>query len=207
MNLNYNLNIPFQNNPPSVDQPNMLTNTNSIANWVTVDHFGFQDSQGGWHSNIHQPPQGTPANEAGINQTFVRNYTPNTSGGSPDTQLFTKTGTGIVSQLTGFLTGAALGADGWQYAGGILIQWGQVISPSPNGTVTYRNRVAGAIPFPTNTFVVLTSAITNGSVPPNPITFYVSNAAGDTTNLQFKWQFAGTSSSSVIGFNWVAIGN
>ena len=57
MNLNYFTNIPFASNDPSIDQPNMQTNTNSISAWVDVDHYGFKNASnlGGLHTQVTMP--------------------------------------------------------------------------------------------------------------------------------------------------------
>lgn len=61
--INYNLNIPLSGNDPSVDQPNMLTNTNSISTLIGVDHVTFNTvgSPNGQHLQVTLPLLNTPA--------------------------------------------------------------------------------------------------------------------------------------------------
>src|SRR6188508_1037394 len=127
--FNYNRNIPFATNSPAADQPNMLTNTNSTDDLIAVDHNSFNVPDGGYHKIIHQtlgPVGGErsrttvanvdtlsnfPATIPGINQVFAANYTPDYTSATSDTQLFTKTAQGGVSQLTG----DDAETDGWQW--------------------------------------------------------------------------------------------
>jgi hypothetical protein len=90
----YNTGIPAAPNNPSVDQPDMLTNTDSIDGLIDVDHIGFNENLGGYHDVIHQPPQvAAPGTIAGIGQTYTKTVT-------GDQQLFYKSGLGVETQLT-----------------------------------------------------------------------------------------------------------
>lgn len=223
MNLNYTTGIPDTPNNPSNDQPGMKTNTNSISTIIQQDHHGFKDNLGGYHTIIHQDAQVTdPANIAGppqINQVYVKSYTPDTTGGVADTQLYAETALGEISQLTGFSLGDL--EDGWQWIGGVLLQWGrsgsgQVTSGSyaagnAAGTVTFKDRVTGAIPFPNNCFIVLTTAHYTFTPPGGPGA--VPNGAGvvainrqTISNTAFDFRF-NSNSSSYTGFYWLAVGN
>jgi hypothetical protein len=99
-NFSYNQDIPDAPNNPSDDQPLMKTNTNSTFGIIAVDHVGFEQANGGYHTVIHQGPAGggsgsDPAAIPGFGQTYVK-----TVGSTPDQQLFFETGLGVVSQLT-----------------------------------------------------------------------------------------------------------
>ena len=228
INYPYKTDIPLATNKPSVDQPNMKINTNSINSIIATDHLTFGTATGlltdGYHTTIHQPNQiiggqlnwnpvvgsGVPAavtatKIAGVQQLFPILYTPDTAGATADTQLFSLTGGGGISQLTGNL----VGNDGWAWLGGILIQWGVISmsfsSGSTTGTVTFKNRVAGAIPFPNNCFVVTA----------NPLVSFMHKPASQASvniqqstlsNTSFTYQFY-TNSGDYIGFIWMAIGN
>lgn len=231
-NVPYNTNIPFASNSPSQDQPRMQENTNSLKALIEIDHIGFGNNQGGYHQDIHQPilpvggettwnpVAGTPAHLAvqaaaipGLQQIFPLNYTPDATVTTQDTQLFSLTGLGGVSQLTGNLTGA----DGWCWLGGILIQWGIIkgthgappahFNGGDSGTLTFRNRVPGAIPFPNNCFGVWTSINFNVTAPSS--NSGVGNVTINEASLSktiFQWFFV-TNSSAYTSFFWVAIGN
>jgi len=204
----YNQNIPFATNNPSDDQPEMLVNTNSIFSIIAKDHHGFEDNLGGYHNIIHQNPQLIdPAAIPSINQIYVKNYTPDTTGGVADTQLFTRTGNGGISQLTG----NSSQAEGYQWLGGVLIQWGfKTFSGVGDnaGTITFKNRVAGAIPFPNNLFNVTAQVfyITTPPVATNSANIFIDKDA-TFTRLQFKWAVNSTSHGNIRGFFWQAIGN
>lgn len=220
MNLTYNIDIPATPNNPSNDQPKMKINTNSISNWVKVDHFGFGDNNGGYHTIIHQNAgvssvrsrsgQGNtftnfPLTIANVNQFFTANYTADATNATADTQLFSKTGGGGVNQMTGSFPAI----EGYVWLGGVMMQWGSVnFTGGPSfakqqGNVVFKDRDGPKFcpPFPNNIFVVL-------------LTLHSQN--GDTSNSQslsyfdidrthFRWNYTG--SSAYDRFNWVAIGN
>lgn len=212
MNLTYTTGIPDAPNNPSNDQPIMKVNNDSNNTIWTIDHFGFNDNQGGYHKVIHQPNQTVnppPISiPAPINQIFSKSITPNTTGGVADTQLFTETALGKISQLTGFSTTAP--GDGWQWIGGILLQWGfkTFILPNPvssSGTITFKDRVPGAIPFPTNCFIVITTTFWSGGAGPTTASS-VSINDNTITNTSFSWQYV-TQVGKNSGFYWFALGN
>lgn len=202
MSFTYNNLVPATNNDPSADQPQMLINTQSINSIIAVDHIGFNAGNGGYHKVIRQQNQVStdPAPIAGINQVYAKNYTPDTTGGTADTQLFAITGVGGISQITGYSTSNS--TDGWQWVGGILIQWGQVSSPGSSGTVTFKDRVAGAIPFPNNLFVVNLTYGRNGSISTGH-EMYVDTAA-TFSKLQFSYRALTSGNAKMF---WIAIGN
>lgn len=52
MSFTYNNGVPAANNNPSVDQPDMLTNAQSINSIIAVDHISFNVTNGGTHKQI-----------------------------------------------------------------------------------------------------------------------------------------------------------
>lgn len=216
----YTNDIPFENNAPSVDQPNMKVNTNSIDSLIGEDHISFNTPNGGYHKIVHQETGGRTRSGAGavtagfpgaianINQLFAADYTPDASVTTTDTELFSTSGTGVVSQLTGNL----LGTQGWIWVSGILVQWGSITfsggaDAEKTVTVTFKDRVAGAIPFPNNCWQIVATlkiASTATSTASNTL------AIRDFSTTQFRAKFNSSSSSGSTlfpGFHWVAIGN
>jgi hypothetical protein len=203
MTISYNLGIPAQANDPSADQPNMLINTNSTSQIIGIDHVTFQNvlNPNGYHTIIHQTLQPSdPAAIAGYNQVYAKNYTPDSTGSATDTQLYSRTGLGGISQLTGhFAT-----TDGWQWVGGVLIQWGRFTrggSWPSSGIIVFKDRVAGAIPFPTACFMVQLTL--SGPVGSTNGDMSVSAIGAN----QFTWQTNMSSSAAPTGFYWFAVGN
>lgn len=189
-----------------VDYQNIQNNFSQLDTTYGVDHVKYSLApNNGYHKDIHQIPQAAPAPVGGINQLFAQSITPDTTGGVSDTQLFSLTGLGGLSQLTGnFST-----TEGYQWIGGVLIQWGRITQVFPasqtSGTVTFKDRAVGLIPFPTDCFVVIPLATHLTADTPN-------GAAGVTVNsqtltrLKFDWTF-NSNSDKYRGFFWVAIGN
>lgn len=55
MTFTYNNAVPAAANNPSNDQPDMLTNTQSINSIIAVDHATFNTANGGTHTQVHLP--------------------------------------------------------------------------------------------------------------------------------------------------------
>lgn len=217
----YTLNIPQASDLISDSQPKIRDNFNQANTSFAIDHYAFADTtaQNGQHKVIQQYQSNitrsgasasytnAPAANATINKIFSAAYTPQTTGGTADTQLFSITGTGVISQLTGSLTSSA--TEGYCWSGGILFQWGRVVqsfsSGSTTGTVTFKDRDVGAIPFPTQCWVVMGSPLINtGSLPNSQGS--VNIARNTLARTFFDWQFY-TNSADYKGFTWIAIGN
>lgn len=109
----YNM-IPAANNNPSNDQPLMLVNNQSTQSIIAVDHIGFNAANGGYHTIIHQGPQGSdPAAITGFGQTYTK-----TIGG--DVVLFYESGNGVVTQLTSSTgTSPSLSLKAWALVNGV----------------------------------------------------------------------------------------
>lgn len=74
----YNNGVPAANDNPSDDQPDMLTNAQSIQSILAVDHVGFNTANGGTHLQV----------------TITSNNTPSTPV-NPSSVIFTDAGTDI----------------------------------------------------------------------------------------------------------------
>ncbi len=66
MTLSYNLNIPDSANNPSVDQPKMQTNTNSISTIWGQDHYTFAETNFGQHRYVRLPTRVNPGVPVGV---------------------------------------------------------------------------------------------------------------------------------------------
>lgn len=210
--MSYNPNIPTPTQNLSVSQGFLKDNFTYSNISFGKDHYPFDDGtvNNGYHKDVHIVKRvGNPATVADTLITFSKDYTPNTTGGVADTQLFARTALGGVSQLTGNL----VGNDGWCWCGGILIQWGNIElttgsggTQHRDGSVTFKDRVTGAIPFPNACFVVLgnpTCAVEDQSSPASTTFSIFSKSATD-----FKWNFNTSANISNNPFiYWVAIGN
>lgn len=79
MSFTYTPGIPNPPDPPSGDVSNMQTNTNSIGNWVAVDHLGFNSGIAGQHKVVTFPNVQTGAvapfaNTYPISQVFPKSF-------------------------------------------------------------------------------------------------------------------------------------
>ena len=127
----YTNDIPFEDNSPSDDQPDMKVNTNSISSILNVDMIGFNDVNGGYHDQLTFIQQGSNPGSAA---TQYRQYSKSVGGAS---ELFVqKDGTATPIQLT---RGVPVLTDGgYTYLpGGLLMQWKNVAIPATSGTFTF----------------------------------------------------------------------
>lgn len=192
MGIPYNTGIPAASHNPSVDQPNMLVNTNSIAQYVAVDHVPFNTSGSGEHEQV----------------TFAANNVPTVT--TPPV-LFTNSQDGHGNNLPGmlaqlfFYSGAAAGGQNqYEISGtsgsvllpmGIIIKWVQQAGVATTGGTTNTFASAGLADFPNNLFTVV---VTNT----NTSTLHSIGISGWA-----KTGFTAKSDSSSVGFGYIAIGN
>ncbi len=102
------------------------------------------------------------------------------------------------------MSGRLDGADGYVWIGGILIQWGTVVFPI--GTVTFKDRVPGAIDFPNNVFEVIVSLTASATASQQAT---IGTRLVTTTGFTIK-AVGGAGAFGPTGwpgFNWLAIGN
>lgn len=192
----YDTTVPAANDAPKNDQPIMQTNTASISGLISQDHVGFNTPNGGYHTIIHQGPQGAnPGAIVGIGQTYTKTI-------SGDQQLFYESGAGIITQLTGPNTPLAANNGYMWLPGGILMQWGRKsFSGSGNQNVTINYVLEGNIAMPNATFVAFATLHPTGSS--------VSSTAQISTTNRSSSQFIVhyTGSGDYDEFQWLAIGN
>ncbi len=218
MTISYNNNVPAGPNNPSVDQPQMLLNTQAIKAIMEVDHAGFNTAgtdPSGYHEIIHQIEQGTwdavtrtgaPSATTGFNEVFTLLDTPDAAGAVQDTQLFTVTSNGFISQLTGRLDAD----EGYVWSGGILFQWGFVSDPTgaPQRTNTVLFKEAtkrpGCPPFPKKCFIVIPGLTILSPTPAASVSTNIS--VNDVSNTKFTYVINTSTSGTFTGFYWIAIG-
>lgn len=161
---------------------------------LAIDHINNNGQPGsqpaGYHTIIHQVPQTSVTTVAGYNQVFsgvpgtlVVNATPTRSvPNNGDQQLYSLTGAGILSQLTG----KSATTNGYCWSGGILFQWGQ----GNNG---------GSFPV---AFSTLFTVIATPFTAPGFLNSIPSITSQNTSSFAM-----GNSGGQVFPVNWIAIGN
>ena len=92
MTISYNASVPVATNNPSVDQPDMTINTQSVATIIAVDHVGF-------NSSGNPPPASNGIGGTHLQVTFNGKNTPGAQT-DPQSVLYTASGSASsVSQL------------------------------------------------------------------------------------------------------------
>lgn len=190
-NFTYITGIPAASHNPSVDQPDMQINTNSIDDIIEVDHYSFNDNNGGYHKKVslvnNAGPFPTPA---GVGSLLY---------GSNNEWIFTNAslvGAGIqMTRSDAFPVATTTGRS--FLPGGIIIQWGQATTGSVNpniGTVTVNFAPAFSTLFVVNSTVSSSGdAIVNVAANNSQATFIVKNGSGTLLTNRLLY--------------WIAIGN
>lgn len=175
---------------------------------LAVDHVNNNGQPGsqpaGYHTVIHEVPQTNVSTVSGYNQIFsgvpgtliVNGITTPAIPPNNDQQLYSLTGQGGLSQLTG----SNPVSNGYAWMGGMLFQWGRLMGFAGNWPTTPQPLSFNAN-FPHNCFSVYTTFIGPTSSTTGDITI------NSTTLTSFTWQFSGSSSAGYGGFYWLAIGN
>ena len=197
----YNLNIPDGPNNPSVDQPKMKVNTNSIASLIDVDHFGFNQNNGGLHKQVNLVNEASPTLQGnsviysnlyqGISVPWIKNSLYDLPLVSAATNLNANGGTSIF--------------------GGVIINWGFVdpVLPATQFVNANQGNVVFAIPYTGFVFGVQTT-VAYGVNPPisGPPSVVIEAASISLTG--FSWTFlvvpGSLTNNPFTRFYWWAIG-
>ena len=194
MPFTYTANVPQATQTIAQTQPTILQNFGYLNDFGSKNHNFSGDSANandGHHTNVRFIPQSTPVAEVGLMQLYSRIV-----GG--DTQLFAQTGGGGRSQLTGY---SAL-QNGYQYIGGMVVQWGMQALPGPGSQLV---SFPSATAFVSSPYVVLPVLI-ESSTSIHAGQAYVSIVDASITTTQFKYNYKITTLADFTGFYWIAIG-
>lgn len=153
MTFPYNNGIPATNNDPSVDQPDMLINTQSINGILATDHISFNAQNGGQHKAIH------------FNQDA--SYVPVVFPVNPP-QLFTDVVAGL-PQLKFYSGTQNQSANQYSLAsnwstfvfGGMVLKGGMITVSFTTQVFTYSTLSPALQPFPNATLSVILTPISN----------------------------------------------
>lgn len=178
---------------------------------LAVDHVnnngGTASQPAGYHTIIHEVPQTSVNTITGYNQVFsgvpgtlvVNSTTTSSIPANSDQQLYSLTGAGVLSQLTGHNAAT----NGYQWVGGILFQWGILDNPSSIGVVNFPIINGSSAGFPNNCFNVQLTLISKSGGTSAANT--VAPITGNVTKSSFNYSYTGT--TSYVAFYWFAIGN
>lgn len=135
----YNAGVPNSDNDPSIDQPDMLINAQSIASIIGEDHVTFNNAVGGTHKQVRFSSNNEPA----LPTVYPTLFTKVPSGGSK-AELFFYSGSAAQSS-----TQYVVAAQGSVVlTAGIILKWGNVGLTSDGATINFVNA------FPNNCFQV-----------------------------------------------------
>lgn len=206
-NFNYTNDIPDAPNDPSVDQPDMKINTNSINSLLAVDHYSFNLANGGWHKQSTYIDQSIPTVSAG--QCAVWGKTANgtvnlffTDVNSGDEYQLTRADTSLFAEFatnTNYQVGPPSLTGGWTYLpGGMLLQYGS-FTVSSGETITFPKPYTNA---PYSVIATIGSNVAQGKIA------YVNSvtATDFVVTLIFNSSGATWLPDTTIPVRWMAIG-
>lgn len=185
-NFTYTRDIPDGPHNPSVDQPDMKTNTNSTDDIFEINHYSFNDNLGGYHKPVNIVNSvSTPVNPAGVGSTLYSTGD-NLAFTNPTLSTAGPGMTPVGIQLTVYQAPPVDLSTGRTFLpGGIVMQWGTGVSTglpvvfnfmSPYSTVFYGLATAAstgkfASAVVSNTSITVEVCDFNGALPAG-ITFY-----------------------------------
>ena len=188
--FSYNRDIPESGNDPSVDQPDLKINTNSIDDLINVDHVSFGLPNGGLHRQVTLLNKTSALDPTGQLAAFTHqgNTWPAWTNSLGTTLML---GSNTLALPTGYVS----------LPGGLLLQWGTT------GNIASGTPVLFPIAFPTAVFDVIANQRNSGSAAAQRA---VSTSATPPTTTQFVPRITtlGSSPSDSSAFLfWIAIGN
>jgi hypothetical protein len=207
----YQPTIPTGFVPLNQDYLNLQENFSQINTQFNVDHVPLTSTSGnppnGYHTVIHNATQTNVTTQPGINQLFagvpgtliVNGITTPATPPNGDTQLYSLTGNGGLSQLTGNNASAS----GYQVFGGVILQWALITMGPLTGGKKF-GPVNFPIAFPNACFSITTSLIAKDNTvtsSDNTLAVYA------VENTGFSWIFNYSSTTSYTQFYYMAIGN
>ena len=164
---------------------------------LAVDHINNNGQPGsqpaGYHTVIHQVTQTNVPLVAGVNQVFsgvpgtlvVNSTTTAAIPSNGDTQLYSLSGSGALSQLTG----SSKASNGYVWVAGILFQWGA------NAAIGNGQSQSFTVPFP--------NACLNVQVTENIASSLSNIGINGFSNSSFTFR---TNASGNVAITWLAIG-
>lgn len=187
----YNRDIPDAPNNPSVDQPDMLANTNSIDDLLAVDHYSFNTPTGGIHKQVTLINEAAPGVGAGNGVLYANLAT-------GQSWPFWQNALGSVQLIGGVPVATANNGTAF-LGGGLILKWGTVTPIVPGGVTT---PVVFAPAFPTTCFIVNATLI-NPAGTTNAQTISIRKASISAAGFSYNYSGGG----AYDGLYWFAIGN
>lgn len=187
-NFTYTRSIPAASHNPSVDQPDMQINTNSTDDLIAVDHFSFNDNDGGLHKKVSLVAKTAPfPTPAGASCVLY--------GGTAGNLIFSNValaGTGV--QMTVGSRPPVLAAIGRTFLpGGLSLIWGSGTTVA--GTLTQAYPDPLAVVYTASAVVVgappTTSFVSVNTLNLAQITVSSNNTTGNPTNVSVFWMVIG----------------
>ena len=170
---------------------------------LAVDHVNNNGqpspNPAGYHTIIHQVPQVNVSAVGGYNQVFsgvpgtliVNGVTTAAIPANGDTQLYSLTSAGVLSQLSGFNPAQ----NGFAWAGGILFQWGQIAATSGDPSVLFSPA------FPNQLLNVQVTRLRDSSSLGTTFSYWVNTSGYSRTGFQII-----NNDDHTWTYQWLAIG-
>lgn len=185
-NFIYKRDIPFSTHNPSADQPNMQINTNSTDDIIKIDHYSFNDTNGGYHKQVNLVNEANPGTPAGVGSVLFS---------SNNEWAFQNASLGVNAiQMTNSAAFPIVAASGRSFLpGGLVIEWGSGTTSLPLGTLTQNFISTYNTVFYGNVSVISTGdAIANlVLITPTQISIATKNNSGAAISRGVFWMVIG----------------
>lgn len=220
--FSFNDAIPATNNNPSVDQPDMLTNNISTQGILGIDHYSFNDNDGGWHKQVTLPSllaiPAIPPRQATLGTIYTKTVQVAVGPVTAPTVFYSPGNAGIEYQITRTNDGVSgffgqfvnnyngVGVDftgGWTFLpGGLYFQYG-LFQPT-GGFVAKTGTINFPVQFINPPFIVQPVLISK--VGGTSQTHVVSVIDTSVSSTSFQWNTDAIITGSYVGIYWTAIG-
>lgn len=199
--MSFTNNVPLSGQSLGGTRNPINTNFQVLDTTFSVNHVGYNDSGAGKHNFVNMPEQASAPSGASNQGTLYAKD----DGTRTALYWIQESGQGAEVKMTGVTPVA--GTNGYTFLpGGLLLQWGVVVSPGASGTVEFG--VGGAIDniqfgsFLYNVQLTVTRASVSSSSPPPGYAFVNSGATFDKTKFSYICSTGGN-----VRLYWTAIGN
>lgn len=179
MTITYNLGIPASANNPSVDQPNMQTNTNNIATYVAIDHVAFNTAGSGEHNQV---TFAAPTSHSAPSNPVSILYTKNDANGNPQLNFINSQNEIVTASPTGSVILFA----------GLILKWGFYSTGGDGLDILFPTA------FPNHCYQVIITSINSFGIT-QPISVRLGSVQ--------KTKFATVNSSIISPISYIAIGD
>jgi hypothetical protein len=170
----------------------MKENTNSTKSLIEIDHVGFGDDLGGYHTKVHLTQQlsDPPAPTSSVSVIYAKQI----NQINPDEALFFLSGGNRLAQLTMNIAPVLSSTNGITYLpGGILVQYGKATTTSGLAIVVFTQPFTTIFTALATAESLLAGVIVNTlSLVPTQLSLQLVDFNGNIVDRDVNWMAIGS---------------